>query len=406
MHREGISATERIFFYSLPDSGMSAEGGIFMKKKLISMLTAGVMAVAAMPLSVCSVAAADSAYEAGDVDRDGIITGHDATVVSRYLYVDPDLLDAEQLELADMNGDGVVDQTDADLIYAAKKIAMGDVTRKNYETIDGRSAAYILSFVQEFAKDNIEVVNTLDGVEENHIGSNWNDGYITQVDFNLLDFDGNGILTNSDSTCCMAYGVKEGAGLIAKPYADGRYDMNLVTIFDPEPGDVDVDGYITEHDAAMITRFLYEDPDLLPKELQNLGDVNGDGGLDQADADLIMENAEYYLGDSELTGKKTSAAVNSKLVANQMKAYAEASLQPLGNMGEHCTPHKGASYIYAGYTYKNPVCKNLMDLNADGVVDLHDVMSAMICSSRLGSGVAESPYFIENRYDIDFSQLS
>ena len=53
------------------------------------MLTAGVMAVAAMPLSVCSVAAADSAYEVGDVDRDGIITGHDAAVVSRYLYVDP-----------------------------------------------------------------------------------------------------------------------------------------------------------------------------------------------------------------------------------------------------------------------------------------------------------------------------
>ncbi len=377
-----------------------------MKKKLISMLTAGVMAVAAMPLSVCSVAAADSAYEVGDVDRDGIITGHDAAVVSRYLYVDPDLLDAEQLELADMNGDGVVDQTDADLIYAAKKIAMGDVTRKGYEVIDGRSAAYILSLVQEFVKGNIKVVSTLDGVEENHIGSNWNDHYITQVNFNLLDFDGDGVLTNLDSSCCMGQGVKEGAGLVGPAYSDGRYDINLITVFEPKQGDVDVDGYITEHDAAMVTRFLYEDPYLLSKEMQSLGDMNGDGKLDQEDADLIMENAEYYFGDTELAGTSTSDSINSKLVASQMKTYAEASLQPLENIGEYCMVRDGTSYLYSGYSFNNPVCKNLMDINADGVVNLLDAMSAMICSSRLGSGFADSPYFAENRYDIDFSQLS
>ena len=69
--------------------------------------------------------------------------------------------------------------------------------------------------------------------------------------------------------------------------------MNLVEYFDVEPGDLDMDGYVTGHDAAMATRFLYVDPTLLTKDRQILGDMNGDGVFDQADADLIHEKQTY-----------------------------------------------------------------------------------------------------------------
>ena len=81
-------------------------------RKGIAAVLAGVMALAALPFSALS-AGAESAYAPGDVDMDGYITAHDAAVVSRALYVDETALNDEQKQLADVNGDGVVDQTDA-----------------------------------------------------------------------------------------------------------------------------------------------------------------------------------------------------------------------------------------------------------------------------------------------------
>ena len=79
-------------------------------RKGIAAVLAGVMALAALPFSALS-AGAESAYAPGDVDMDGYITAHDAAVVSRALYVDETALNDEQKQLADVNGDGVVDQT-------------------------------------------------------------------------------------------------------------------------------------------------------------------------------------------------------------------------------------------------------------------------------------------------------
>ena len=90
-------------------------------RKAISAVLAGVLALSALPISAMS-AGAEGAYAPGDVDMDGVITGHDAAVVSRYLHVDNTLLNADQLALADVNGDGVVDQADADWIMRMKKL--------------------------------------------------------------------------------------------------------------------------------------------------------------------------------------------------------------------------------------------------------------------------------------------
>ena len=74
-------------------------------RKGISAVLAGVMALAALPVSAMS-ASAEGAYALGDVDMDGFITGHDAAMVTHALYVDNEAMTAEQLKLADVNGDG------------------------------------------------------------------------------------------------------------------------------------------------------------------------------------------------------------------------------------------------------------------------------------------------------------
>ena len=96
-------------------------------RKAISAVLAGVLALSALPISAMSASAAEGAYALGDVDMDGVITGHDAAVVSRYLHMDNTLLNADQLALADVNGDGVVDQADADWIHENEEKSLGAV---------------------------------------------------------------------------------------------------------------------------------------------------------------------------------------------------------------------------------------------------------------------------------------
>ena len=76
-------------------------------KKALAFLTASIMALGSLPL--LSVGA-DDAFAPGDVDMDGVITGHDTALVSRHLAYGDNNLSEEQLKLADYNGDGVVEQ--------------------------------------------------------------------------------------------------------------------------------------------------------------------------------------------------------------------------------------------------------------------------------------------------------
>ena len=97
-------------------------------RKGISAVLAGVMALAALPVSAMS-ASAEGAYALGDVDMDGFVTGHDAAMVTHALYVDNEALTAEQLKLADVNGDGVVDQSDADWIHENQVYELGQLQK-------------------------------------------------------------------------------------------------------------------------------------------------------------------------------------------------------------------------------------------------------------------------------------
>ena len=84
-------------------------------KKILAYFTASVLALASLPVS--AGAAEFNPFPPGDVDRDTYITSHDAALVSRYILRGDNRLTDKQLKQADINQDGVVDQTDADLIH-------------------------------------------------------------------------------------------------------------------------------------------------------------------------------------------------------------------------------------------------------------------------------------------------
>ena len=125
------------------------------KNKLFALLTSGIMAVSA--LTVISVSADAEEYALGDIDMDGVITEHDATILYRILdeetgVIEPGYrysvydnvafkeiakpLSEEQKALADMNGDGIIDYTDADIILEKSEYMLGDVNMDGQLTVD------------------------------------------------------------------------------------------------------------------------------------------------------------------------------------------------------------------------------------------------------------------------------
>ena len=97
-------------------------------KKVLAFLTASVMALGSLPF--LSVGA--ESFAPGDVDMDGVITGHDTALVSRHLARGDNSLSRKQLELADYNGDGVVDQTDVEAIHENEVWELGDVDMNGF----------------------------------------------------------------------------------------------------------------------------------------------------------------------------------------------------------------------------------------------------------------------------------
>ena len=190
-------------------------------------------------------------YVLGDVDMDGVATGHDTAMVSRYVlgYI---TLTEEQLKLADVNEDGVVDLTDVTKLYNEKQI-------------------YVL-------------------------------------------------------------------------------------------GDVDMDGVVTGHDTAMVSRYVLDDTYTLTEEQLKLADVNEDGVVDQADADkLYTEMQVYPLGDIDMSGMAEVGDTSDILVY-----YAKVS---------------------AGQNVElTAVQKNLADVDLNGTVDITDACYNLAGYARAAAG--------------------
>ena len=191
-------------------------------RKAISAVLAGVLALSALPISAMSASAAEGAYALGDVDMDGVITGHDAAMVSRYLHVDNTLLSADQLALADVNGDGVVDQADADWIHENETIHIGCI--KNSPNGIDSTTVYYQMFYQVMTAVGIHV-QIVDGTD---LDTNSLDNHeISKVAYNLMDVYGDGVLNLTDCLDAMVYCGYKGAGYLRDDnYAKtGRYDI-------------------------------------------------------------------------------------------------------------------------------------------------------------------------------------
>ena len=164
-------------------------------------------------------------------------------------------------------------------------------------------------------------------------------------------------------------------------------------------GDVDMDGFITGHDAAMVTHALYVDNEAMTAEQLRLADVNGDGVVDQSDADWIHENQVYALG-------QTDKAFQMDATTIYYQSYCIAA-DGAGNTGElHYSLKKGADFAGEDYYDEFPeVCYNLMDVNGDGTLDNDDLFITLFDVSYMGAAIKKTIYFEENRYDLSVDSI-
>ena len=270
-------------------------------KQLISLASAAILGLSAIPMSVSA---------ADNVDVSGIDL--------RY----------------DLNQDGVVDRTDFKSIMVYLSVPS---YKYEYVTIHDGYGHTINGYgdvkfdISDETKAYIEANGDLDG---NGV-VNASDAYvilyalldngIIPTDFNFdgeftVDLDSNDY-TNNDAACILSY------------YAEvqtGRYDelSDEVRAYVAENGDVNCDDAIDSRDASFLFSYYYKDE---PK-----GDVNGDGVINAVDASLVLSYyADVQTGgigsDSELKYSVISVLgdingdgiVNAVDASNILSIYAE-----------------------------------------------------------------------------------
>jgi hypothetical protein len=237
-------------------------------KRTIAFGLAMVMAAVSVPVATANAA---SAYAQGDVDMDGLITGHDAAMVSLYDEGRCTLTDA-QLALADVNADGVVDATDAGMIYDAQEYPLGDLDHDGYTTI--ADADLLLQYwTQEYYET--EGDDAADFWAQNRAAA---------------DIDCNGVVSYLDIRLILnAYAEVSAENSILE---EGTY--HFADIDREELYDLDMDGEVTLDDVledmrAYVTMGAHLELDALTF---GKADVDGDNQLSLVSDSITM--MEYY----------------------------------------------------------------------------------------------------------------
>ncbi len=207
-------------------------------RKVLSFAAAAVMALASLPV----LSAAAENHIPGDVDMDGVLTGHDTAMVSRYIFEDGYSLTEEQLSIADVDGDGAVDQADNEWMHANEVYAIGNLYLEEDYYLSAISAYYALLFdsLQHFdvqvdvaeesamASDPSASVYTYCDYLEGRLKL---DGTVDQIlisplQYNLLDGNADGVVDFSDAGDILCASSYETLGL--SPYmADGCYAFRM-----------------------------------------------------------------------------------------------------------------------------------------------------------------------------------
>ena len=172
------------------------------------------------------------------------------------------------------------------------------------------------------------------------------------------------------------------------------------------PGDVDMDGFVTAHDAAVVSRALYVDNNLLTSEQKKLADVNGDGKITQEDADWIHENQVYNLGQLF----KDQPRLDSTSVFYQLYYVAKKGA---GIPYEITEPEELAEDYYHSTLDDSmdngkisQVYVNLLDVDGDGEITANDIFASLFSCAIRGVGYTKEIYFVQGRYDLDASLIN
>lgn len=126
------------------------------------------------------------------------------------------------------------------------------------------------------------------------------------------------------------------------------------------PGDVDGDGYLTGHDAALLSRSLMEEDFSLTAEELSRADINGDGTIDAADVEQMYDQQEYMLGDVDLDGRLTT-----------IDAYCLLTSIPLS-----CSDWR---------EFPNDLQIHIADTNADRIKSFSDFFGILEIVARTGA---------------------
>lgn len=219
-------------------------------KKGICVLAAGVMVLSSLPVLGAN---AEEAYVLGDVDMDGVVTGHDTAMVSRYVLDDTYTLTEEQLQLADVNGDGEVNQADADMLHdEMQEYALGDVDMVTVIYHNGNTGAHI-----EAEKSYLNVEDAVQIMTHyTKQCANLEDGW-TQVQLNLGDLNLDGVVDLTDACCALKAYARQSAALTPFDNPEQYYSGEVeIRVMDPDDPSSLIDG--SDGDAVLIGKDLID----------------------------------------------------------------------------------------------------------------------------------------------------
>ena len=218
----------------------------------------------------------------GDVNGDGIVDEKDVELVQKYDAGTGSLTDDEK-KRADVNGDGIIDAGDAVKIsnmIIDKNAIFGDVNG------DGK-----------VDKDDAELVQKYDA----------GTGSLTDDEKKRADVNGDGVIDAGDVLKILnmiidknaVFGDVNGDGKLTQEDVDliKNYDAGTGSLTDAEKkrADVNGDGDVDAGDSVMISQLL----------LKETGDINGDKKIDEEDALLILKHDS---GISSLTNEQKKRA--------------------------------------------------------------------------------------------------
>ncbi len=155
-------------------------------KKLLSLLSAGILAVSAMPMC------ANAEYVMGDVNQDGVFNNLDIEIIIDFYYNEWKYTDEEFIVLkkyADANNDGYVNSEDVKLLtkmytdYDAEA-QIGDVNHDGY--VDCIDATMVMVYYAALSSYNYDWYTEEEHANFKMYGNVYEDEYVDALDATMI----------------------------------------------------------------------------------------------------------------------------------------------------------------------------------------------------------------------------